>query len=276
MFKKAFCDPEIFTAFVRDVAGVQLEIDHVETEKAFTLPIGYVAPRFDLFAEDKKNRIIVDIQHVRHPDHYDRFLHYHSVALIEQVKSFYDYAPGLQVFTIVVRTSGDKHKTDISIVDFRPRTLDGRYLPALRHKIVFLCPKYANEQTPEPYREWLRAINDSLDGEVEESGYLQPLIRKIFDYIEKDLVSPEERARVIEENQQQAQFNEGIAEGLEQGVAQGLAQGLEQGRAQGLEQGAAQALATTAKGMLAKGLAPDLVAEITGLSETQIRALTEE
>ncbi len=42
IFKKAFCDPEIFTAFVRDVAGIKIEIDNVETEKEFDPPIGRV------------------------------------------------------------------------------------------------------------------------------------------------------------------------------------------------------------------------------------------
>jgi hypothetical protein len=73
IFKKAFCDVEIFKAFVKDIIGIDLEITHVETEKSFQPPVGKVATKFDLFAEDKKNRIIVDIQHVRDDDHYDRF-----------------------------------------------------------------------------------------------------------------------------------------------------------------------------------------------------------
>ena len=79
IFKKAFCDPEIFTAFVRDTVGIQIEIDKVETEKSFMPTVGRIASRFDLFAEDFKNRVIVDIQHVRFPDHYDAFLHYLNV-----------------------------------------------------------------------------------------------------------------------------------------------------------------------------------------------------
>ena len=85
VFKKAFCDPEIFSAFVRDVIGLPIEVDHVETEKEFDPPVGYVRPRFDLFAEDTKHRVIVDIQHARTADHYDRFLYYHCVALLEQI-----------------------------------------------------------------------------------------------------------------------------------------------------------------------------------------------
>jgi hypothetical protein len=110
VFKKAFCDPEIFAAFIRDMLGLTLEIEQVETEKEFDPPIGYVAPRFDLFAEDKKHRVIVDIQHARSIDHYDRFLYYHCVALLEQIAHSKDYHPALKVYTLVVLTSGDRHK----------------------------------------------------------------------------------------------------------------------------------------------------------------------
>jgi len=93
MFKKAFCDPEIFTAFVRDFLGIEFEVDHVETEKSFNPVIGNVAVKFDLYAEDTKHRIIVDIQHERYPDHYHRFLHYQCAALLEQVATSHDYRP---------------------------------------------------------------------------------------------------------------------------------------------------------------------------------------
>ncbi|WLE97307.1 MAG: hypothetical protein QTN59_00435 [Candidatus Electrothrix communis] len=40
VFKKAFCDPEIFSAFSQDMIGRPVSIDHVETEKEFDPPIG--------------------------------------------------------------------------------------------------------------------------------------------------------------------------------------------------------------------------------------------
>jgi hypothetical protein len=103
IFKKVFSEPHIFTAFVKDLIGIDIEIDQVETEKSFSPIIGKVDSRFDLFAEDKKNRIIIDIQHKRYGDHYDRFLHYHCTALLEQITSFANYKPKMQVFTIDIK-----------------------------------------------------------------------------------------------------------------------------------------------------------------------------
>jgi predicted transposase/invertase (TIGR01784 family) len=246
IFKKAFSDPDIFKAFVKDFIGIELNIDKVEMEKSFPIPIGNVDSRFDLFAEDKQNRLIVDIQHVRYGDHYDRFLHYHCAALLEQVTSSADYRPELKVFTIVVLTSGDRHKVDLAVVDFDPKTFDGKPLKEIPHKIIYACPKYVTENTPEPYREWLLAIQDSLDEEVDETQYHKTEIQHIFELIARDLVSPQERARMKDEY------------GMEQ---------LQQDKLH-------QRTLEIARKMLAKGLESQLIVEITGLSIDEIATLS--
>jgi len=243
IFKKAFSQPHIFKAFVKDFLNIELEIDQVETEKSFSPVIGNVDSRFDLFAEDQKNRTIVDIQHARNSDHYDRFLHYHCAALLEQVANSKDYAPKLNVYTIVVLTSGDKHGVDIATIDFDPKDSNGKGLGEISHKILYLCPKYVSEKTAEPYREWLRAIDDSLDEEVDENDYQRQEIKEIFNLIQQDLTTPEEYARMKDE------YDEGI------------------------EKGRKVERFKSAKKMLAKGLELSLIAEITGLSVDELKKL---
>jgi hypothetical protein len=226
IFKKAFCQPHIFSAFATAFTGIDIEIDEVETEKSFSPVIGNVDSRFDLFAEDKKNRVIIDIQHRRYDDHYDRFLHYHCAALLEQAVSHANYKPKMQVVTIVVLTSGDQHQTDLSITDFEPKKLDGTGMGETQHKIIYLCPKYVSEHTPEPYREWLRAIDDSLDEQVEETNFHNQFIQEIFTLIKKDTTTPQEYARMKQQysdekyiyDQKQAARDEGIQEGIAKGI----------------------------------------------------------
>ncbi len=249
IFKKAFSKPHIFKAFVKDFLDIELEIDKVETEKSFSPIIGNVDSRFDLFAEDKKHRTIVDIQHVRYPDHYDRFLHYHCAALLEQVASSKDYSPKLNVFTIVVLTSGDKHGVDMTTIDFDPKDRQGKGINEIPHKIIYLCPKYVSDKTPEPYREWLRAIYDSLDEEVDENDYQRQEIKEIFHAIQKDLTTPQEYAHMKDE------YSEGLLRQTE----------YDNGRkAERLE---------NAKKMLAKGLDVSLIAEITAISVEDLQKL---
>jgi len=243
IFKKAFCDPIVFKAFVKDMLNLDMEIDKVETEKSFEPIIGRVDSRF---AEDVKNRLVVDIQHERYGDHYDRFLHYHCIAIVEQIKSAKDYRPGLRVYTIVVLTSGDKHQQDILISDFTPKTLKGQPVSEIEHKLIFLCPKYVTEETPEPYRTWLQAINDTLDEQVDETQYDNEIIQRMFEHIEQDSVTPQERARMFDEyGQEQLQWDKYKLAKLE-----------------------------TARKMLADGLDLSLVAKYTALSPDELAQLS--
>ena len=271
IFKKAFCDPEIFTAFIHDVLGITIEIEKVETEKTFTPPIGRVASRFDLFAQDLKNRVIVDIQHVRYADHYsfpekfhttffsarmgqnfsgdlyDSFLHYHCAAILDQVINSENYRPTLAVYSVVVLTSGDKHKKDSLLIDFDPKDWDGKGIGEIPHKVLYLCPKYVNDRTPEPLRQWLRAIDDTLDQRVEENDYQHPQIRRVFDLIESDRILPEERAIMFEEYNRQQLRDEARQEEK----------------------------AAIARSLLAQGIDISVIATATGLSAQAIMALPE-
>jgi len=253
IFKKAFSQPEIFTAFVQDFLGITLKIDYVETEKSFDPIVGKVDSRFDLFAEDKTNRIIVDIQHVRSADHYDRFLHYHCVALLEQVANAKNYSPDLTVFTIVVLTSGDRHKTDMAMIDFDPKDRHGRPLGEIAHKILYLCPKYVSDDTPQPYRQWLEAIDDSLDEQVDESHYEHKMIQQVFKLIKRDAISPQEMARMKEEyNLEEAQQEKYLA---------------------GLEKGQLKTQLSIAQNMLAAGSEPEFIQQVTGISLETLQIL---
>jgi predicted transposase/invertase (TIGR01784 family) len=246
IFKKAFSDVEIFTGFVRDILGIHIEIDKVETEKEFKPAIGHVNVKFDCYAEDIKNNIVVEIQHKHNEDHYDRFLHYHCVTLLDQVKSADDYSPKANVYTIVVLTSGDKHKTDVSIIDFQPKRLDGSPLKEFKHKIIYLCPKYVNDNTPVLYQEWLRVINDSLNNQVDELQYHTLEIQKALLCIEEDGITPEERRIMIEESYSQ------------------------KAEQRGKEEGEKEKALEIAKTMLAKGFDIETIIEVTGLSKEMI------
>lgn len=241
IFKKAFSKPEIFKAFVKAVLGIELEITNIEMEKTFDTKIGRVKSRFDLFAEDVKKRVIVDIQHMQHEDYYDRFLHYHCMAILEQIKNSKDYQPKTKVFTIVVLTSENKEGKDVLTIDFDPKDLQGNGINKIAHKVIYLCPHFVNENTPIAYREWLKAIEDTLDGEVNEMDYENPIIKEIFDLIETDNITNEERYDLIEENHR-----------LEEVLTEKK---------------------NIAKNMLAENLSHALIAKLTGLSESEIEKL---
>jgi len=245
IFKKAFGQIDIFKAFVKDVIGIDLEIDKVETEKTFIQKIGNIKVEFDCYAEDKKNRVIVEIQHNNDPDHYDRFLHYHCVALLEQAENYKNYRPHLTVYTIVVLTSSDKHKTDIATIDFDPRDKHGKKLNEIQHKVIYLAAKYIDENTPEPYQDWLRVINESLTETINELNYPRPELQKTIGLIEKNLITPEERYFMIEEYK------------LKERIAKGQLNTKKE----------------IAKNLLAMGLSLEAIEKATGLTPAEIENL---
>lgn len=191
----------------------------------------------------------MDIQHARTTDHYDRFFYYHCIALLEQIVNAGNYHPPLKVFTLVVLTSGDRHQTDVAIIDCDPRNLAGKALQEIPHKVIYLCPKYVTDQTPAPYREWLKAINDTLDEEVDETQYQRAEIRKLFEAIRRDHLSPEERARMIDEYHQSE---------------------LQQTR---FQEGKLARQAEIARALLQQGIPEPVIRETTGVSEDELRML---
>ena len=228
IFKKAFGQVDVFKGFVKDFLGIDLEIDRVETEKEFDGQVGPVKAKFDLYAEDVKNRVIVAIQHNRHQDHYDRFYYYHNLSILEQMKSYSDYSirkkiSTKKVYTIVVLTNEDKGFKEAWLQsDSSLQTLGGKYYPTLDHKLIFLCPKYVNEHLPEPYHEWLVGIKDTLDNQVDESLYTNPTLRHIFELIEEDGLTSAERALLKDEYSQQSLIKQERAEGLAEGIGKGI------------------------------------------------------
>jgi predicted transposase/invertase (TIGR01784 family) len=251
IFKKAFGNVQVFKAFAKDFLGVELNIDKVETEKKFSPPIGQVDSRFDLYAEDLKNRVIVDIQHRRYDDHYDRFLHYHCAALLEQVSTAKNYSPALTVFTIVVSTSGTKGDVAMAEIHFDPVDfLTKQRLSKIHHRVLYLSPKHVSDQVPEPYRQWLQLIRDSLDEQVEESGYDKPELQTILDLIKVDGLTPQDRARLKDEY--------ALEQAVRQEKQEEFVKGIELGEQRGKQE--------IARKLQAQGMPLDLIEQLTGLS----------
>jgi predicted transposase/invertase (TIGR01784 family) len=257
IFKKAFGYPSIFTALVKDFLDIQLEIDKVEHDKAFIPPVGNVATKFDLFAEDKKNRIIIEVQHAHYSDSYERFVYYQCSAMVETIASSSDYTFPVTVITFVFFTNKKTPSPDSGIVvhDFEPRDfVTGKLLDKVyqyKHKLIFVFTKdNTHVDIPQSCREWMLAIDDSLDEEVNEADYTNPSIQELFQVIEKNKITPEERAHMKEEHNR------------------------EEGEMKAFLKGGQKALRETAHNLKALGtLTEKQIASATGLSLEVVKTL---
>ncbi len=69
-------------------------------------------------------------------------------------------------------------------------------------------------------------------------------------------------------------LEEGIEKGLAQGIERGLEEGIEKGMEKGMEKGIEQGIQQTALRLLKLGLDTQTISEATGLSEQEIRSLS--
>lgn len=207
-FKKVFTDVEVFTAFVKDVLGIELHIDKVETEKVLPSKVGAIKFKMDLFAEDKESRTIVEIQKVDYDYTYDRFTHYFLGNLIDVQRSSKTYAFAKEVYIIVVVTSayrisdktGKPIKDDVLITDVNPRTLQGEIRDMYNHKMVILNTTNADQNTPPEIRDWLDLIIQSMQNPDHPIINTQkPAIVKAAKLAEFDDITPEQLAEAKEQ-----------------------------------------------------------------------------
>ena len=235
IFKKAFRDPEVFSGFARDVLGIPVDIAVVHQEFSYPTAVGQVKVAYDLFGEDTARRVIVELQHIREPDFFDRFLHYHLVSIVEQAQSHQQYRIERDVFTLVVLTTAPRDRElqfSVAVSDMDPISERGAKVGVYRHRLVFLNPKLIDAQTPAGARSWLELIADSLDGEVDASRYHDPLQQRVLHAAEQSGVTPEELARIKDEAAWEESRRQDVDAATQAGVAAGIAAGaLQNGRA---------------------------------------------
>jgi hypothetical protein len=159
-------------------------------------------PTFDIFAESEDNRIIIEIQRVKYDYNFDRFLHYHNMAIAELQKRANDYKIHSTVYTIVVLTSptamadkqGQEIKDDVLISDMNPRNLEGKIVNCYEHQLIFLNPNFKTAKTPPALIDWFDLILESIKNPDSPKINLDKgAIKKAVELIETDNLTPEER-----------------------------------------------------------------------------------
>ena len=202
-FKKVFTDVAVFCAFVKDVLGLDMNISKVETEKMLPSKSSAIKFRMDLFAEDIKNRTVVEIQKVDYDYTYDRFTHYFTGNLVDIQRTSKTYEYAKDVYIIVVVTSAyrmrDKNgvliKDDVLITDINPRTLNGEVREMHNHKLVVLNSTHTTIHTPPAIRDWLDLIKESIKNpENPQINKSKPAIARAAQLAEADNIDPEEIA----------------------------------------------------------------------------------
>jgi predicted transposase/invertase (TIGR01784 family) len=261
IFKKAFTDKTVFKAFVRDILGIEVEIDKIETEKKFEPKIGYVDFELDIFAESIDKRVCIEIQRIEYDVHFDRFLHYFLMLIAEQQKGSKYYGIERTVYVIVVLTApykiseknGKPILDEVLLLKLNPQTLQGEVRDLYGHQFVCLNPNHPNDETPKQIRDWLDLIYESIHHpENPNLNTKNEGIKKAAELISFENLTPTERMHA--KNKEGAKIVIATTK----------------------EEGKQEEKIEIAKKMLKRGASIDIIAEDTGLSIEQIEELRNE
>jgi DNA-binding transcriptional regulator YiaG len=245
-FKKVFTDVEVFTAFVKDVLGIDIHIDKVETEKVLPSKVSAIKFKMDLFAEDKATRTVVEIQKVDYDYTYDRFSHYFLANLVDVQRKSDDYSFDQEVYVIVVVTSaykisditGKPIKKDVLITDINPRDLNGEIIRMTNHKMLILNPTYIQPNTPEGIADWLNLIKESMKNpENPNINTSKPAIVRAAKLAEKEKLTPEQIAEAKIQNMRKKAIAVGEKQAADEAADEATKKTTEKGIEKALKRG---------------------------------------
>lgn len=202
IFKKAFTDKFVLQCLVKDLFGVTFIPDKVETEKRFPQKISYIDFKYDVFAQSKDKRVIVEIQKVDYDYNFDRFLLYHNMAIAELQRSSKEYKASKVVYTIVVCTgkyvtkerNGNVIEKDVLFHHSNLFDMQGNEVDVFGHKLIFLNHHYIKAETPEAYKDWLNLVKESIKNPENPAINLKNHgVKKVSELIDYEHLTPEER-----------------------------------------------------------------------------------
>jgi hypothetical protein len=171
----------------------------------------------------------VELQHVRDDESYDRFLYYHCIGLAEQIITSDSYRVPRKVYTLVVMTrwpTDPRLQFGRAVGNIDPVTDEGTKLGVYEHRLVFVNARAPSSMLPKGLRQLMALVEDTLDGQVDETKYPDELSQQILRQIEKSKLTAEENATLKEEATWEQAKRETAAEAKAAGLREGEERGL--------------------------------------------------
>ena len=219
---------------------------------------------FDIFARDSSGDLIcIDIQKVFSgwKDASRRMLQYASMLNLHALEKGSEYGMAKEVFVVFIFDT-DILKKGNALYEYRMRMEDGTELMDANMTIIV-----ANGA----YRDTIESDISKLFSDLQESdpGKMKvPVLREAMERLkgrDSEMMSEYDRImRSIRMDMKEEFLEEGKTIGLQEGKAAGLKEGLAEGRAD------------IARNMIRESFPPEKVAQLTGLSQDDVRRIAAE
>ena len=237
---------------------------------------------YDVYCTDEKGeQFIVEMQNKEHVNFRERTLYYLSQAISRQGEQGAEWKFSLKavygVFFLNFSLTDLPHKlrTDIVLAD---RDTHELFTDKMRYIFIEL-PSFTKEEDEceNDFERWIYVLKNMEKLQRLPFKARKAVFEKLEQIVDIAAMSKEDRMKYDEsikvyrdqlvtmEYERQKGKAEGFAEGKAEGEATGFAKGKAEGKAEGREEGKEAERLKNARGMKAVGIAPDLIAQITGL-----------
>ena len=220
----------------------------------------------DVKVETRNGLIDVEVQVQPHLHLKKRLLYYTSRMFVEQIDKGQNYGKLTRAVSIMI-VDFELVKTD-SAFHHRYRLYDQKnkleYSDALEINVLEI-PKVQEDETS-PVSTWLRFFGAKTEDEFMSLAQTSPAMEEAWGVIKE--LSADERERLLAEDREKTRRDN--AAYYETGLVEGRAEGLVEGR----EAGRMEGYASIITHMLAQGLSPEQISSFTGVTLSEVMALT--
>ena len=256
-----------------------VDVTYLNTEQLGMFKPGRKA-LLDVYCEnDRGEKFIVEMQKAARRFFKDRSAFYSSFPICEQAQRS-DWNFELEaVYTIgILNFVFDEDAGDEECYHHEVKLMDVRSKRVFFDKLNFIyleMPKFRKtaDELVTMFDKWMFVLRN-LSNLLERPAALQERIfEKLFRTAEIARFTPRQADEYEESLKVYRDLNNVIDTAAWQGEQRGLEQGLEQGRAEGRAEGIAEERLRNARNLKALGIAPEVIARATGLTEEEVRDL---
>ena len=290
-FKKLFGEEpnkdlllDFLNELLKEEQGRIISLTYLKSEHLGTTELDRKAI-FDLYCENEKGeKFIVELQKSKQNFFKDRTLYYATFPIREQAKrADWDYELKA-VYTIAIldfvfdadKNEPDKFRYDVKLSDIETQQV-------FYDKLTFIyleMPKFNKSinELETRFDKWLFVLRNLNKLERIPDKLKEQIFEKLFHTAELARFTPDQ-VRSYEDslkyyrdlkNSLDTARDEGKSEGIKEGIKAGIKKGIKVGKTEGIK----EAKLAIAKQALKKGLSIKDIAELTGLSETDVIQLS--
>ncbi len=233
---------------------------------------------FDIYCESiTGEKFIVEVQKAKQTYFKDRSIYYATFPVQEQAKRGDWNFKLAAVYTIsILDFIFDEHQEEDNLLHFvELKTQDGKVFYDKLKFIYLELPKFkkTEKELVTHFDKWLFIFRHLAELQKRPKALQERIFKKLFEAAEIARFSPTEREAYQSSLKYYRDLKNVVDTSKEEGLKEGEEIGIEKGLKQGLEQGLKQGLKQVAKNLKEEGMTTSVIAQVTGLSETEIEEL---